>query len=521
MTAVGPYPINEFEFSDDHSLHTRSRPTSSCASSIAGKYVPPAVPSPPRSSNQYFPPEPPLPRKDHSLILDMSDNDFNQWIFTDAEIDSSPSILDGLSPAEERYRRTRGVAFISAVCNLLQIPQVTLSAASLLFHRFFMRKSMIQEKGGIHHYNVAATALFIAMKSEETIRHTKPFIFACVKVAQKNPRLEVDTTSKEYWRWRDSILMYEEVMLELLTFDLSTKSPLIYLNNFLEEIRVASINPALWKELRNYAWAFICDSNHSVLGLMVSPRTIALTALLFAATARKVEIPQINGKDWWEHLGGKEDQIVKAGVFMHAFLSDSPFQGSESSPPASMATKYLHRSSGKDEKNGMDSTDSQMEDVQATQNGNGHVQANVTNGTENTSQQTSESQTHTKEESDASAEKLDSIQTSHTVSGTDDTALKAAANSLSTHVRNGPEEEANGTSETTPADVKLSPKRKAEEEIKAEELEAKKPKLDESQSQNTIQNDEEKPKQEAEAASAPPEIEAGTGEEGGVIEVEQ
>jgi protein BUR2 len=357
------------------------------------------------------------------------------------------------------------------------------------------------------------------MKSEETIRHTKPFIFACVKVAQKNPRLEVDTTSKEYWRWRDSILMYEEVMLELLTFDLSTKSPLIYLNNFLEEIRVASINPALWKELRNYAWAFICDSNHSVLGLMVSPRTIALTALLFAATARKVEIPQINGKDWWEHLGGKEDQIVKAGVFMHAFLSDSPFQGSESSPPASMATKYLHRSSGKEEKDGMDLTDSQTEEAQATQNGNGHVQANVTNGTDKTSQHTSESQSHAKEESDASVEKLDSVQTSQTVSGTDDTALKAAANSLSTHVRNGPEGEANGISETTPADVKLSPKRKADEEVNAEESEAKRPKLDESQS--TIQNDEDKPKQEAEAAPAPPEIKAGTGDEGGVVEMEQ
>lgn len=161
MTAVGPYPINEFEFSDDHSTHTRSRPTSSCASSIAGKYIPPAVPSPPRSSNRYFPPEPHLPRKDHSLILDMSDNELNQWIFTDAELDSTPSILDGLSPAEERYRRTRGVVFISSVCNLLQIPQLTLSAASLLFHRFFMRKSMIQEKGGIHHY--VRPALYVSI----------------------------------------------------------------------------------------------------------------------------------------------------------------------------------------------------------------------------------------------------------------------------------------------------------------------------------------------------------------------
>jgi protein BUR2 len=76
----------------------------------------------------------------------------SQWLFTEEEIRNSPSILDGLPVAEEVCRRAKGVNFIIQAGILLKIPQLTLGTASVFFHRFYMRYSMVAEKGGIHHY---------------------------------------------------------------------------------------------------------------------------------------------------------------------------------------------------------------------------------------------------------------------------------------------------------------------------------------------------------------------------------
>lgn len=49
-------------------------------------------------------------------------------------------------------RRAKGVNFIYQAGIMLDIPQITLWVAGVFFHRFYMRFSMVEEKGGIHHY---------------------------------------------------------------------------------------------------------------------------------------------------------------------------------------------------------------------------------------------------------------------------------------------------------------------------------------------------------------------------------
>lgn len=60
--------------------------------------------------------------------------------------------MDGLAPPEERLRRTKGVNFIFQAAVRLELPQMTIWVAGVFFHRFYMRRSMVVEKGGIHHY---------------------------------------------------------------------------------------------------------------------------------------------------------------------------------------------------------------------------------------------------------------------------------------------------------------------------------------------------------------------------------
>ncbi|POS84405.1 hypothetical protein EPUL_003681 [Erysiphe pulchra] len=268
--------------------------------------------------------------------------DSNQWIFTEDEVMSSPCILDGLDPAEERSRRAKGVNFITQAGILLKLPQLTIATASIFFHRFFMRQTMLPEKGGSHHYhrfiwnqratnlsltsewNIAATALFLATKTEENCRKTREIVVAVAKVAQKNPSLIIDEQSKEYWKWRDSILFLEEQMLELLTFDLVVDTPHTNLLRCLESLSIEEN-----KSLRNTAWAFLNDSCMTPLCLMMPALDITIAAIYFAVKLNNETLPDVDNKPWWHRIDGDPEKIVKAVTIVSRFWTENPLRKSD------------------------------------------------------------------------------------------------------------------------------------------------------------------------------------------------
>lgn len=307
----------------------------------------------------------------------MAYQESTQWLFTDAEVLSTPSILDGIDPAEESCRRAKGVNFIIQVGMLLKLPQLTLAVASVFFHRMYMRRSLYvdnphKDQGAMafHHYvrssssqsmasplsralptsslwglprsrshlnlkskedsltfesleqNIAATALFLATKTEENCRKTKEIVIAVAKVAQKNTSLIIDEQSKEYWKWRDSILLYEELMLELLTFDVVLRTPHSYLVPNLQMLQIDDN-----KQVRNVAWAFLNDSMMTTLCLRMKSPDICIASIYFAVKFYGETIPDDdNERPWWEILGGDADSIVKAVSIMHDFWSDNPLK---------------------------------------------------------------------------------------------------------------------------------------------------------------------------------------------------
>jgi protein BUR2 len=150
MTTVERYRSAPFETLSN--APSNARRTHSSPTTIARTSIPPAVPSPPRPSERHSPPHTTHIPKNLTPTFNMSSEEPSQWLFTDAELAYTPSVLDGLPITEERCRRAKGVNFITQAGILLKLPQLTLATASVFFHRFYMRYSMIPEKGGLHHY---------------------------------------------------------------------------------------------------------------------------------------------------------------------------------------------------------------------------------------------------------------------------------------------------------------------------------------------------------------------------------
>lgn len=144
-------------------------------------------------------------------------------------------------------------------------------------------------------------------------------MIAVAKVAQKNANLVIDEQSKEFWRWKDSILLYEETMLELLTFDVVLESPYTHLYTVLGQLGLDHD-----KALRNIAWAFLNDSQMTTLCLRMGPRDVAVAAVYFAARYNGEKIPDVRGKAWWERCGGSEERIGEAVAVVQEFYAENP-----------------------------------------------------------------------------------------------------------------------------------------------------------------------------------------------------
>lgn len=214
-----------------------------------------------------------------------------------------------MKPEAENTSRSKGVNFITQAGIMLKLPQLTLATAAVYFHRFFMRFSMADHlPGRMHPYPIAATSLFLATKVEENVRKMKELVVACCRVAQKQPNMVIDEQSKEFWKWRDTILHNEDVLLEALCFDLQLEQPYRQLYEF-----ICFFGQNGNKSLRNASWAFVNDSGFTVLCLQFPARIIAAAALYVAARHCEIAFEDDDlGRPWWEQIDVDLGEVRRA-----------------------------------------------------------------------------------------------------------------------------------------------------------------------------------------------------------------
>ena len=278
--------------------------------------------------------------------------------------------------------------------------------------------------------NIAATALFLANKTEENCRKTKDVIIAVAKVAQKNVKLVVDEQSKEYWRWRDSILMYEEVMLENLTFDLMVDNPHIKLYEILGQLGVIHN-----KALRHAAWAFCNDSCLTPLPLLMDARDIAIASIFFASTFTGERIDDIGGEPWWKSLKANEDHCSRAIKVLAEFYTENPLRKHEN--PYQGSPKFdlenTRRKGDDSSANVTPRTDPERGMTQSPQRTNKANGTGDTGGTAEPDSQSKDSQSKESQHKETDSETLAAESASKAAPGDSDVALKEAANNPGLH----------------------------------------------------------------------------------------
>lgn len=156
----------------------------------------------------------------------------------------------------------------------------------------------------------------------------KELVVACVRVALKDPNKLVDEQTKDFWKWRDTILYSEDVLLESLCFDMNVEPPYKTMYDMLKYYNVEHN-----KRLRNAAWAFLSDSCLTQLCLLFTSRTIAAASLYAGARLVGLDLPEesVEGtmRPWWEIQCVKLRDIRRACNYMADLYESVPSKDGE------------------------------------------------------------------------------------------------------------------------------------------------------------------------------------------------
>lgn len=147
----------------------------------------------------------------------------------------------------------------------------------------------------------------------------KEIVSACVRVALKDPNKQVDEQTKDFWKWRDTILYSEDILLESLCFDLSVEAPHQIMYRMLTYYGIQHN-----KKVRNAAWAFLMDSLNTLLCLQFNARTIAAASVYCGTRMADVKLPDVDGMPWWETQYVKLRDIRKACNIMADLYETMP-----------------------------------------------------------------------------------------------------------------------------------------------------------------------------------------------------
>lgn len=204
----------------------------------------------------------------------------------------------------------------------------------------------------------------------------KELVVACVRVALKDPNKLVDEQTKDFWKWRDTILYSEDMLLESLCFDLNVESPYKTMYDMMKYYGVEHN-----KKLRNSAWAFLADSALTQMCLLFDSRTIAAASLYCGARMAEVNLEDDDGKPWWEIQHVKLRDIRRACNLMADIYERSPDKDEDMNKYSGLRTPD----------DGMDFGDTprSMEGVQMTGQDSSQNQ-HVGNGTGNATERGSE-----------------------------------------------------------------------------------------------------------------------------------
>jgi len=218
------------------------------------------------------------------------------------ELDSCPSVKDGLTNDEEQSLRNLGCEYIQISGIMLRVPQVAMANAEVLFQRFYCIKSFTKNKME----EMAMACIWLASKIEEAPRRIRDVINVFHYMHQKLKDKSCTPTplplDQSYIELKARVIKLERRLLKELGFCVHVKHPHKSIVVFLNVLGLDKN-----RDLVQTAWNYMNDSLRSVLFVSHTPETIACACIYLAA--RVLQVPLPNKPHWFYLFNATEEDI--------------------------------------------------------------------------------------------------------------------------------------------------------------------------------------------------------------------
>jgi len=221
----------------------------------------------------------------------------NTWIYTMEELQTMKRACKKyITFEEELIQRAKAIHFIKMVCFKLDLGHHVLSAASIILHRYYVRKP-IQDS---IYQDIASACIFLACKLFESkdMRRMSDIVNACAKVSMKKNDFEVSEVL--YGTWKRNIVHNEMEILEVICYDLDIDLPSKYIKQYTEALNTS-------KKLKKYIYCVINDCLATSMCLRYKWNVIVAAALYVSS---KMIGEKINCKNnWWLQFSINENEM--------------------------------------------------------------------------------------------------------------------------------------------------------------------------------------------------------------------
>lgn len=221
----------------------------------------------------------------------------------------TPSELSGMSEIEELKTRIFCNTMIQESGIVLRLPQTTILTAMNIFNRFYWKNSLT----AIEPFHIICACIFIATKSEETLRRMRDVISSSYYILKKREKgfkifsnaqkdLILDITSIEYSNIKTNVMAVETYILKELGFFLYELSdhPHKYLIHVIKHLRGT-------RELLQKSWNYLNDAYRTSMAVNYPSNVLACAAIFLAARNLYVVLP--NNVKWWEAFDTRIEDI--------------------------------------------------------------------------------------------------------------------------------------------------------------------------------------------------------------------
>ncbi|CAI5720920.1 unnamed protein product [Peronospora effusa] len=231
----------------------------------------------------------------------------SDWIFTEQEMRSTPSIRDGMKYADELIFRRNACDFIEKMAKALDLPKLAQISADNFLHRFYMRQSLVR----YDKFLVAAACVLLGSKAEESpkkIGYVAKEYIAVRKIVEKDQVFAIQKHEPQVIA--SKIISMEGVVLHNLTYELTLSHPYKYINEKVDKVvRLQHLSEQEAKvqssKIKQVAWSFLNDSAYTVACLRLEPVDLAAGAVYLAGLYESYvpeDLCTVNGQPWWSAL---------------------------------------------------------------------------------------------------------------------------------------------------------------------------------------------------------------------------